>query len=203
MEMSNTILNGPDAGKAIVLAHGAGLPMDAEFMQYFAESLASRGFFVLRFEFPYMAATREDGKRRPPNPANVLLETFRSVAENVRRPIVLAGKSMGGRIASMLADELQAEALVCLGYPFHPVGKPDRLRIDHLQTIQTPTLICQGDRDPFGNRQQVDAYDLSSTINVHWVPDGDHSFVPRKSSGRDTAQNWAEAVDAIVGFLQR
>ena len=176
--------------------------MDADFMQHFAEALGNDGFRVTRFEFPYMAATRQDGKRRPPNTLKILLNAFRStVADCGSQPVIFAGKSMGGRIASMLADELQAAALVCLGYPFHPVGKPEQLRMDHLRSIRTPTLICQGERDPFGDQQQVAGYELSRTIQFHWVADGDHSFVPRKSSGHDVRQNWSEASAAIAEFL--
>ena len=101
----------------------------------------------------------------------------------------------------MVANEAGVAGLVCLGYPFHPVGKPDKLRVEHLRTIKTPTLIVQGERDPFGSREEVKGYKLSKAIKVKWMKDGDHSCKPRKSSGRTEEQNWEEAVAEIVGFV--
>ena len=116
--------------------------------------------------------------------------------------LVIGGKSMGGRIASLVADEAGVAGLVCLGYPFHPVGKPDQLRVEHLQTIKTPTLIVQGERDPFGTREEVARYKLSKAVRVAWMTDGDHSFKPRKSSGRTERQNWEAALNEVAAFLE-
>lgn len=111
---------------------------------------------------------------------------------------------MGGRAASLIADPLYAEAkiggLVCLGYPFHPPGKPDNLRTVHFTKLSCPTLIIQGDRDPLGSRAEVATYDLSPAIQVVWLPDGDHDFKPRKSSAHTQASHIATAVDAILAF---
>src|SRR5262245_5701287 len=102
--------------------------MDSEFMNYFAQEFAEHGFKVVRFEFPYMAAKRA-GKSRPPDREPVLRKTWLNVVEHLgSSQLVIGGKSMGGRIASMVADEAGACGLVCLGYPFHPVGKPEKLR---------------------------------------------------------------------------
>ena len=105
-------------------------------------------------------------------------------------------------MASLVADEAEVAGLVCLGYPFHPVGKPDQLRVAHLQTIQTPTLILQGTRDPFGSREEVEGYRLSPAVTVRWLDDGNHDFAPRKASGRTTEQNWQDAIAAVVGFVK-
>lgn len=118
-------------------------------------------------------------------------------------PIYIGGKSMGGRMASLVADELGVAGLICLGYPFHPPGKPDKLRTAHLAGLQTPTLICQGERDTFGQRAEVAGYDLSSAINFEWLPDGDHSFKPRKRSGFTEADNLAAAAAACAAFIAR
>lgn len=120
----------------LILAHGAGAPMDSGFMDEMAQRLAALGVAVVRFEFPYMAERRVTGGKRPPNPQKVLLECWREVYRQVR-PLVagklaVGGKSMGGRMASLLADELGADALVCLGYPFYAVGKPEKPRVEHL-----------------------------------------------------------------------
>lgn len=191
-----------DSPVSIILAHGAGAGMDSEFMNVFAEGLAGAGLRVVRFEFPYMAQRRRTGKRHPPDREPVLRETWHSVIDSVdAETLVIGGKSMGGRIASLIADEVHAAALVCLGYPFHPAGKPDRLRTEHLAAIETPTLILQGERDALGNRDEVTAYRLSRSINIQWLPDGDHSFKPRKKSGRTQQENWEEAIAAIAGFV--
>lgn len=123
----------------LILAHGAGAPMDSGFMDEMAQRLAALGVAVVRFEFPYMAERRVTGGKRPPNPQKVLLECWREVYRQVR-PLVagklaVGGKSMGGRMASLLADELGADALVCLGYPFYAVGKPEKPRVEHLAEI--------------------------------------------------------------------
>ena len=199
------LIDGPKgADRTIVLAHGAGAAMDTPFMSFFATGLSDRGIRVVRFEFPYMAANRSTGKAKPPpDRESVLRETWLKVIETLGRDgLVIGGKSMGGRIASLVADEAGVAGLVCLGYPFHPVGKPDKLRVAHLRTIQTPTLILQGERDPFGGRDEVAKYTLSPAVRVEWLNDGDHSFKPRKSSGTTEEQNWKAALHAIDGFLE-
>ena len=196
--------NGPDdAATTLILAHGAGAPMDTPFMNTIAKGVAEAGIAVIRFEFPYMMRRREDGKRRPPDRQPVLLETWRAVFSSATSArIAIGGKSMGGRMASLIADEVGATGLVCLGYPFHPPGKPDRLRTEHLATMKTPTLILQGERDPFGAKAEVDGYDLADSIAVQWLGDGNHDLAPRKKSGRTHEQNLAEAIAGIVGFLE-
>ena len=198
------LIDGPKkATRTIVLAHGAGATMDTPFMSFFAKALADRGFRVARFEFPYMAAKRRTGKARPPDREPVLRETWLRVIEKLgHEGLVIGGKSMGGRIASLIADEAGVAGLTCLGYPFHPVGKPDKLRVDHLRAIETPTLIVQGERDSFGDRADVSKYNLSPAVRVEWIADGDHSFKPRKSSGKTEPENWQAAIDEIVGFLE-
>lgn len=199
------LCDGPsDAERTIVLAHGAGRGWDSPSLVAIAEGLARAGHRVVRFEFPYMVRRREDGTRRPPDRQPVLLETWRAVIEMLGPDgLVIGGKSMGGRMASLVADECGVAGLVCLGYPFHPPAKPEKLRTEHLAGLSTPTLIVQGDRDRFGTPGEVAGYLLSEEIRVHWMPDGDHDLVPRKKSGRTAEENWAEAVDVILGFIDR
>ncbi|MDE0795803.1 MAG: alpha/beta hydrolase [Alphaproteobacteria bacterium] len=201
--MTEFLFNGPkNAGKTVALAHGAGESMDSEFMEFFATGLAEQGLRVARFEFPYMIKRREDGKRRPPDRAPLLLETYLNIAAELGpENLIVGGKSMGGRIASMIADEAGVAGLVCLGYPFHPPGKPDKLRTEHLAELKTPSLILQGERDPFGKRDEVAGYALSKSIKVGCVPDGDHDLKPRKASGRTRAENWMDAVDRMAVFI--
>ncbi|SME88847.1 hypothetical protein SAMN06265365_101146 [Tistlia consotensis] len=201
-------IDGGAAALTLALAHGAGAGMDTPFMTAVAEGLAARGRRVARFEFPYMARRRADGRRRPPDREPVLLACWREVVEALGGPggVVLGGKSMGGRMASLLAAELEAEGrpargLVCLGYPFHPPGRPERTRTAHLAGLATPGLILQGTRDPFGGPEEVAGYALSPALRLHWLADGDHDLKPRKASGRSAAQNRDEAIAAIDAFL--
>ena len=198
------IWNGPDnASATVALAHGAGQPMDSPFMTSVAEGLADAGFRVARFEFPYMARRRITGRKGGPDRAPVLCETWHAVIRHISPDnLVIGGKSMGGRIASMVADEAGVAGLICFGYPFHPPGKPEKLRTEHLATLRTPTLICQGERDPFGTSAEVDDYTLSAAIKVEWLGDGDHSFKPRKKSGRTEAQNVSEAIELAARFTE-
>ena len=108
---------------------------------------------------------------------------------------------MGGRVVGHIADEAGALGLICLGFPFHPPGRPEKLRHEHLSRVRTPTLILQGSRDPFGSREEVAGYRLSPQVRVSWIEDGDHSYRPRKRSGRTEQRNLSEAVVAIVDFV--
>jgi len=179
--------------------------MDSPFMNTIAEKVAAAGIEVIRFEFEYMAKRREDGRRRGPDRAPKLMARFNEVLELVgpAEEVVIGGKSMGGRIASMIADQVGAAGVICLGYPFHPPGKPERLRTAHLERLRTPTLIVQGTRDRLGNEDEVATYALSPSIELAWMGDGDHSFKPRTKSGRTLEQNLEAATDAVVSFTRR
>jgi predicted alpha/beta-hydrolase family hydrolase len=187
----------------MVLAHGAGAPMEHPFMNAIAQGVAGKEIRVARFEFPYMAARRNGGPRRAPDREPVLMQTWRDLVAQLGCPerMVIGGKSMGGRIASMVADEIGAAGLVCLGYPFHPPGAPTKLRTKHLEKLRTPALILQGARDSFGLPEEVAKYKLSPKIRLAWIADGDHSFKPRASSVRTYEQNLAEAIERIKSFI--
>ncbi|MCB2100875.1 MAG: alpha/beta fold hydrolase [Rhodobacterales bacterium] len=197
------LFDGPvDAPVTIALAHGAGAPMDSPFMAAFAQGLAARGIRVARFEFPYMAGRRAGGTKRPPDRGPVLVDTWMSVINHLGpERLVIGGKSMGGRIASMVADGAGVKGLVCLGYPFHGPGRALKEdRIVHLRALKTPALILQGTRDTMGTADEVPDYPLSPAIRVHWLEDGDHGLKPRKKSGRSEAQNWDEAIGELAAF---
>lgn len=206
---TDLLWTGPDDGPVLALAHGAGAPMDTPWMTGIARLLAERGVRVARFEFGYMAARRSGQRRPPPRAESVMPEYVAAIADLVAAaggPIAIGGKSMGGRVASMVADAEHAagrvNGLVCLGYPFHPPGAPDRVRTGHLEHLTTPTLIVQGTRDPFGTADDVAGYTLSPAVRVHWLEDGEHGFVPRvKVSGFTAAQHLAAAADEVAGFV--
>ena len=206
------LFTGPqDAPFTLLLAHGSGAPMDSPAMNAAASALAAEGLRIARFEFAYMAARRSEGSRRPPPKAETLIPEFEAaVAElGAKGPLVIGGKSMGGRVASMAADRLhgkgRAAGLLCLGYPFHPPEKPAQMRTAHLMTLETPTLICQGTRDPFGTVDEVPGYGLPERIEILWLEDGDHDLKPRKSisgfSAADHLATMAKAVKAWTGTL--
>jgi predicted alpha/beta-hydrolase family hydrolase len=186
----------------IVLAHGAGAAMDSDFMEEMAKALSGESIRVVRFEFPYMQEQRKTGRRTRPDPTAVLEETWRAVVGQLGAPerLVIGGRSMGGRIASMVADKLGVRGLVCMGYPFHPAGSPAKLRVAHLEKLKTPTLILQGSRDSLGSREEIAAYALSPAIRIVYLEDGDHGFKPRKSSGRTYAENFQAALKETVDF---
>jgi predicted alpha/beta-hydrolase family hydrolase len=206
MEPSRFLFDGPqDAPLTLVLAHGAGAPMNSPFLNTVARGVAQGGVRVARFEFPYMHARRDGGRRGAPDRGPVLEEAWIEAIAHLGggARLVVGGKSLGGRIASMVADRAGVRGLVCLGYPFHPPGRPERLRTQHLENLRTPALVVQGTRDMFGSREDVAGYRLSESIRIAWIEDGDHSFKPRASSGRTESQNLAEAIARVREFLSK
>ncbi|MFS1418724.1 alpha/beta fold hydrolase [Vibrio splendidus] len=201
--MNNVIIDGENNPITFVFAHGAGAGMDHEFMQSVAKGLAFKGIRVIRFNFPYMVKRAEDGKRRPPDRAPKLLEAYQDIIEQCDADkLVIGGKSMGGRMASHLSEVDKVAAMACLGFPFHPPGKPEKYKGEHLAELQKPCLILQGERDTFGKREEFADFDLSDSIRVEFIPDGDHSFKPRKSSGYTEQQNIALTVEKLSAFIK-
>ena len=204
--------DGPaDAPWRLILAHGAGAPMDSPVMTAIAQAVAQQGIAVSRFEFPYMRTRRLEGGRRPPDRAPKLIAAWRDAlsavaANHPAQRLAIGGKSMGGRMATLLAAEpdapLQIGAIVTLGYPFHPPGKPDRLLVDHFPALDAvPILMVQGTRDPFGGASEVPSYRLPARAILHWVEDGDHDLKPRKMSGRTHMQALTELANSISDFF--
>lgn len=217
------ILQGPKSDTLIIFAHGAGANMHHEFMVNMSDKLVNAGFQVYRFNFLYMQANMQDGKRRPPDRAPKLLNHFEQVlldvADKIKqglinpKRIVVMGKSMGGRMSAILTSTehvfLSAQAkdvaanicaVVCLGYPFVPLkgGEP---RLSPIHTNPLPILIVQGERDKFGGREQVLSWSLSENTSICWIGDGDHSLQPRKSSGYTLEGNLQQACDSICQFI--
>ena len=204
--MENWLINGEEQNPLIILAHGAGAGSDSDFMQKMAQLLAAKGLYVVRFDFPYMLKRRTDGKRRPPDRAPALLEAYQQIVIRLNRPCVIAGKSMGGRMATLMATgdhvSTQIKGCVVLGYPFHPLGKPEKLRIDHLKSIDLPMLFLQGVRDKMGNLEEVREYPLADDLNIQWLFDGDHDLKPRKTRGVSHDRNLEAAAEAVSVFVK-
>lgn len=202
--MTKTLRDGPENAHAtILLAHGAGSPMDSAFMDAFTALLGERGLAVARFEFAYMAGRRTGGSKRPPPRAEKLVDEFDAALEALEcdEPIIIGGKSLGGRVASLAASRAGFNArycgVLCLGFPFHPPKRPEKLRTSALVDVSVPILICQGTRDPFGNVDEVMGYELPEQVQFYWAPDGDHDLVPRKATGLTAQDNWTAAANAI------
>ncbi|WP_449396160.1 alpha/beta hydrolase family protein [Devosia riboflavina] len=206
------LFDGPeDARFTLLLAHGAGAPMDSASMNAATKALADQGIRVARFEFGYMAARRTgDGRKPPPKAEKVMPEYVAGVDDlgPTNGPLFIGGKSMGGRVASMIADQMfeagRIAGLICLGYPFHPPAKPEQLRTAHLEELKTPALICQGTRDEFGTREEVPGYTLSPGIELLWLEDGDHDLKPRKSvSGFSAADHLRTLAEATRRWMEK
>ena len=203
------ILGPVEAHWTLLLSHGAGASTSSPFFAALSDELLHRGveiggLRVALFDFPYMMQRIATGKRRPPDPMPRLQEAYvqaiRAVGVEPDR-LVIGGKSMGGRVASLVADDAGVAGLVCLGYPFHPRAQPEKLRTAHLEALVTATLICQGTRDALGSEAEVTCFPLSSAIRFHWLPDGDHDLVPRKRSGHTQQANWEAAAAAVIRFI--
>lgn len=191
--------------------------MDSPFLATITAGLVDRGWRVVRFEFPYMTRSRQLGRRGGPDRLPTLLQSFQTEIARAPGvgPLFIGGKSLGGRVASLVLSELDSATApappsaervrggVCLGYPFHPPGKPDQLRTAHLASLRAPLLILQGERDSFGHRSEVEGYALSASVELGWIPGSDHSFKPNRASGLDQAAALAIAVAETDRFLRR
>ncbi|MCF7354288.1 alpha/beta fold hydrolase [Vibrio sp. CK2-1] len=201
------MIDGDDkAAVTVLLAHGAGAGMDHEFMSDMAEKLAAHGVRVVRFNFPYMVTRAQDGKKRPPDRAPKLLADFEEKINAFHREgqhLFLVGKSMGGRMASHLSEHPLVTGVMCLGFPFHPPGKPENYKGEHLVNITKPTLILQGERDTFGTKEECQSFAFSDAIHVDFIPDGDHSLKPRVKSGFTEQGNRALAVSKMMAFIEQ
>ncbi|MCU4674612.1 hypothetical protein N7931_03105 [Catenovulum sp. 2E275] len=196
----------------LVLAHGAGAGSKSDFMQQICNKITdlSQGEIkVIMFDFPYMQIIEQTGKKRPPNKMPVLVEAFIEQVKqlDLNLPVFVGGKSMGARVAleTILACEQQNIADIkgyfALGYPFHPVGKPDKLRLDLLNSVSTKGLIIQGERDTFGNKSEVERYNVRHNYQFKWILSGDHSLKPLKSSGLTQLQTITQAANWVVDFI--
>ncbi len=200
LEVRGTCRNG-----RLLMAHGAGAGQDSTFLQRLRDALAGQGVQTLAIEFAYLQQMRREGRRRPPPRVDRLVDELSfwcDIVSHVDLPRPwLGGKSMGGRVASLLAARDGARGLVLCGYPFHPPGKPERLRLSHWPSLACPTLVVQGSRDPFGNRDEVWGYELPGIARLHWLESGDHDWKPRRTSGRTQAALIDEGAGAIAAFM--
>lgn len=205
-DINDYLIDGKPSNTLVLFAHGAGANKSSDFMQDLAMQVADAGYQVIRFNFPYMRANAVDGKRRPPDRQPKLVDDLNQHIQYIKKnyqaeKIVLMGKSMGGRMSAIVAAETHVDAVICLGYPFIPLkgGEPRLLPIIE---ANAPLLIIQGERDKFGNKDQVESWPEVNKAQVYWLKDGDHSFKPRKASGASLEGNMQQASDCIVQFLR-
>ena len=202
------IFNGPEDGPLFVFSHGAGAPLTSDFMEKVSVGLAEKGIRVARFNFNYMQQRVDTGSRRPPERAPQLIKQFLEVVQTLDQPMVIGGKSMGGRMATLLATEYspeqlkQVKGIACLGYPFHPQGKPEKLRTEHLAVIKQPIAIIQGSRDKLGDQNEVISYSLPVTFQWCWLEDGDHDFKPRVKSGFTHQQHIESSITYLAAYIK-
>ncbi len=202
-------------GQAILLlAHGAGAPADSPYMETLTRAIAGHHVQVVRFEFGYMWRRRLDGRKRPPGPVLRLRDEFLAKLDDLNgktepeRPIFVGGKSMGGRIASLLATEPSLAARVAgaisFGYPFHPPGKPDRWRTEHFEHLRCPLCIVQGTRDPFGKPAEVARQTFARhRVDIKWLAGGDHDLRPPKRQPESQSELIAQAAQQATDFMAR
>jgi predicted alpha/beta-hydrolase family hydrolase len=208
MAVTDVAYQGPKRGadRAVLLAHGAGADMNAAALRTVADALADAKIPSLRFNFPYMAAGRRSPDRPPVLEAAVRDAAARLAKQAKVAPerIVLGGRSMGGRICSMVvADGLPSAGLVLLGYPLHPPGNAEKLRIEHLPKITVPCLFVSGTRDAFGTPDELKrhAKKIKGKVTWHWIDTADHGFKPLKASGLTPATALDGAAEAVVTFV--
>jgi predicted alpha/beta-hydrolase family hydrolase len=194
------------APTVVILAHGAGNDMSAPFLSAVHEGLTAHGYVSVKFNFPYTEAGR-----RAPDRAPVLEDCYRHVVAAIRtdphlapRRIVIGGKSMGGRMASHLAAQGDAVAgLLLLGYPLHPPGKLEQLRVAHLPKIRVPMLFFAGTRDPLCRLDLLrrTLAELRAPVVLHVIDGGDHSFAVPKAMHRPPRDVWAEIIRVTAEWL--
>ncbi|NRD75074.1 alpha/beta fold hydrolase [Shewanella sp. VB17] len=190
----------------VIFTHGAGANMRSCFMERMAKGLSQSNIGVVRFNLPYMRANEIDGKRRPPDRAPKLLKDFNLHIEAIKdkfapKRLFLMGKSMGGRMAAMVAEKTSVDGVICLGYPFIPLKGGDP-RLAPIELSQAPLCVIQGERDKFGGRELVESWPIMHQTQLYWLVDGDHSFVPRKSSGMTEDMNLGIAISCCIDFIQ-
>jgi len=210
----STLLNTVKEAKALVIfAHGAGADMEHEYIETLVRLMNEQKLNVLRFNFPFMDKRKLDGKRRPPDRMPALVTCYQAILANIHihlntdLPVYIAGKSMGSRVAVTLAGDKalmlthKVRGVICLGYPFHPVKKPEKLRLAPLQETQLPVLILQGQRDALGSEDEIESYEISSRCQLHYFSDGDHNLKPRVKSGYNLKQHQNSAINKMSEFI--
>ena len=207
MKLDNILINGPKEAKNILLfAHGAGSSMDSVFMNSIVKGLNKNGIITIRFEFPYMAK-RRIGKNTFPDKIIDLCVFYKNLYFQVKKKypnknIWLGGKSMGARVSTIVSRSIDVNGVIAFGYPFHPINKIDKLRLESLQLCGPPILIIQGTRDKFGSIYEVKQYKIHKNNTIFWIEDGDHSYKTLKKSKFSSEESIAVAYNQASLFIK-
>ena len=207
-------VSGDERDPVILLAHGAGLGKSSPFMEAMAALLVERGFAVMRFNYAYQEKKEQTGGKRPPEKKDVLVATHRAALAALTkrlpgRPVIFAGKSMGSRMGSYLAADgagcPDCIGLVMFGYPLHPSGKPDKLRIDQFPDLAIPALFLQGTRDKLADLDLLKLHlnDYAGAATVQVIEGADHDFKVLKKQNRRHDQVLAGLADLVVKWVER
>ena len=202
-EVSASVAPSKESRITVVLAHGAGGTMDSASIVSLQSRLASGGITAVRFNFLYSEKGKKSPDRQP-----VLVACWRSVADWVKkelapRCLVLAGRSMGGRMASyMVAEGYLCNGLVLLAYPLHPPGRPDRQRREHLATIEVPMLFVSGTRDNFACLDFLEPLVMELGAQLHLIDGGDHGFKVPKKLGTTAKDVEEDVASTVLGFIE-
>jgi hypothetical protein len=188
----------------LLLSHGAGAPVQSEFCTLLSEQLAKQHIEVWGFNFAYMQKTLAGTRQLPPKMPVLMAELLEQIQlMPTDLPLVIAGKSMGGRVATLLAASdlvpTQVKAGIAFGYPFHP-PKKDSWRTEHFVDLKRPVLVLQGERDPFGSSDEL-AGKCWPLLDIKWLQSGDHDFSPLKKSGFSQQQLIAQAANISRSFI--
>ena len=192
-----------DIKHTLILAHGAGLPMDSDWLNTLSEKFNYLGVKVIRFNFPYMQQRVDSGKKMPPNKLPILIDCFNDIIDNTAGKVFIGGKSMGGRIATMVANNNSVKGVIAFGYPFHPVGKPEKMRTEHLKQFKKPCLIIQGERDPFGKKDEWQGFSIDPNIDLFPIKTANHDLKPLKSSGLNLDNALDLSVSKAIEFMDK
>lgn len=208
MKLNNILINGPKEAKNIlILAHGAGAPMDSVFMNTISDGLNKNQIMTIRFEFPYMSKRRM-GKNSFPDNIVILCDFYKNLFMQIKKiypkkNIWIGGKSMGGRISAIISTYIDIKGVVVFGYPFHPIKNIDKLRLSCLKDEGPPILIIQGTRDKFGNRNEVKKYKINKKNEIYWIEGGDHSFNTLKKSPISYEDAIVNAYSRASNFIKK
>ena len=206
MILDNILIDGnKEAKNLLILAHGAGAPMDSVFMNTMVKGIIERDILVIRFEFPYMTKRRL-GKNSFPDKITSLCLFYKDIFYQIKniyskKTIWVGGKSMGGRVSAIISSEINVKGAIVLGYPFHPINNKDKLRIDCLQSSGPPILIIQGTRDKLGSIKEVNNYTLHKKNSLFWIEDGDHSYNTLKKSKYNPENSIKKAYFKVSDFI--
>lgn len=187
--------------KTLIIANGSGANMDSVFIKNYSRNIAQQGIMTVNFNFHYQEIGRKFPDKNEKS-QETYIAVYKHVANKITEDkIIIGGKSMGGRIATQIAPQLNCEKIIIFGYPLHPPGRPDKLRDEHLYTIKQNVFFIQGENDPFGTKSKLEPVIFKmKNARSYFIPFGNHSLTVPKKSGLDNKVIETKIFETIVGF---